>query len=229
MKERVQKILARAGIASLRKCEEFIRHGRVKVNGVVVKLGERAEPDVDAITFDDKLIKPEPRVYFILNKPKGYISAVGEIAGRRAVTDLVRTKERVYPVGRLDFNVTGLLILTNDGELANKIMHPSYCISRTYQAVLDRPLNQEDLARLKSLIVDGKQVEIKNIRVEGCSVTLSIHEGRKHIVKKIFKMLGRHLCSLRRVSIGGLSLGDLRLGKYRKVSRDFLIKHIFGV
>lgn len=229
MKERVQKILAGAGIASLRKCEEFIRHGRVKVNGVAVKLGERAEPDADTVTFDGKVVKPEPKVYFILNKPKGYLSAVGEIAGRRAVTGLIRTKERVYPVGRLDFNVEGLLILTNDGELANKIMHPSYCIARTYQAVLDRPLNKDDLARLKSLAVDGRQVEIKNIKVEGCTVTLSIHEGRKHIVKKIFKMLGRRLSSLKRVSVGGLSLGGLRLGKYRKVSRDFLKKHIFGV
>lgn len=229
MKERVQKILAEAGVASLRKCEEFIQEARVKVNGVVVKLGDKADIDVDAVTFDNKLIKPEPKVYFILNKPKGYLSTVAGISGRRAVTDLIKTKERIYPVGRLDFNVEGLLILTNDGELANKIMHPRYRVAKTYEAVLDKGLNSDDLEWLKGLVVDNKHVEIRNIRVEGCAVTLSIHEGRKHIVKKIFKMLGKRVCSLRRVSIGSLFIGNLRLGRYRQVSREFLVKHIFGV
>ncbi len=229
MKERVQKILAGAGVASLRKCEEFIREARVKVNDVAVKLGDRADNLQDRITFDGKPVKPSAKVYFILNKPKGYISSAKDHHGRRTVIELVKSFERIYPVGRLDFNVEGLLILTNDGELANKIMHPHYGVAKTYQAVLDKGLNSGDLERLKNLVVDNKHVEIRNIKVEGCTVTLTLHEGRKHIVKKIFKMLGKRVCSLRRVSIGSLALGNLRPGRCKKVSREFLVKHIFGV
>lgn len=225
MKERVQKILAEAGIASRRKCEQFIKDGKVKVNGLCIKLGDKADKTVDTISLDGKPIKVQQKVYYILNKPKGYISAVSD-SFRRTIIKLIKPKERIFPVGRLDFDVEGLLILTNDGQLANLLSHPRYNVPKTYEVVVDRVLSAEDIARLRSLSVDNRKVEVGNIKMNANTLIFSIHEGRKHIVKHMFEILGIPILKLRRVAIGGLLLGNLKVGEYRQVSRDFLVQKV---
>ncbi len=225
MKERVQKILAEAGIASRRKCEEYIKDGRVMVNGLCIKLGDKADKAGDAITVDSRPIKVQQKVYYIINKPKGCISAAND-AFRRTVVELVKTKERIFPVGRLDADVEGLLILTNDGQLTNLLCHPRYNVPRTYEITIDRALSSDELSKLRNLSIDSRRIEVSDIKVMADIVTLSIHEGRKHIVKKMFETLGRRILKLRRVAIGGLLLGNLKAGEYKQVSRDFLMQKV---
>jgi len=184
MLQRIQKIMAQAGVASRRKCEELIEKGLVKVNGKIVKLGDKAD-EKDRITVNGRLIRKEKSVYVILNKPKGVLCSVGDKFGRKSVIDLVRCREKIFPVGRLDLDSEGLMILTNDGDFANRIIHPRYNVKKRYLVVLSKILKKVDVEKIKKgVIIEGRIVNIFDLKQDKQNVELSIHEGRKHIIKK---------------------------------------------
>ena len=197
--ERLQKVIANSGYCSRRKAEELIKCGKVFVNGEkITELGTKVSGN-DAITINGEAIKlEEDKVYYLLNKPRGVISSVTDDKDRKTVVDLIDTKKRIYPVGRLDYDTTGLLILTNDGELANTLMHPSNSIEKKYVAKLNKFFEISDLKRLeKGIDVDGvkcvpTRVKIKtNNKIKDFSIVeISIVEGRNHIIKKVFMELG---------------------------------------
>lgn len=221
MQERVQKILAQAGIASRRKSEEFIAQGRVKVNGRTIKLGDQADKEKDIITLDDKKVQVEQKIYLALNKPKGITSTCDDPHAKKTILDIVKVKERIYPVGRLDKDAEGLIVLTNDGELANKIMHPRNEIIKEYEAWLDRTITDNLVQELnKGVVIDDRLVEIKNVKkLDDNKIRITIHEGRKHIVKRIFEKLGLQVIRLIRVRINKLAL-DLKLGEWRHLTKE---------
>lgn len=220
MEERVQKIMSAAGIAARRKCEELILQGRVKVNGMTIKLGENADPEKDIISVDNRLIQPEKKVYLILNKPRGYVTSLAE-PGKRTIKELIKIPQKVFPVGRLDMDAEGLLILTNDGELANRVAHPRFMTYKTYQVELDRTFM--DFGRLtRGITIEGRLVRIKYYAPLKRGVEITIHEGRKHIVKKLFEKMGYHVKRLTRTQIANIRLGSLSLGKTRALSREEL-------
>ena len=226
MLERIQKTMAQAGIASRRKCEELIKKGLVKVNGKIVTIGDKAGVK-DRIEVNGKLIKKEKMVYIILNKPKNVLCSVGDKFERKTVLDIVRCTEKVFPVGRLDFNSEGLLILTNDGDFANRVIHPRYNIKKRYLVVLDRPLIKTDIGKIKNGVkIEGKIVNVFDLIEEEEHVELSIHEGRKHIIKNLFDALGYKVVSLTRIAIGRLKL-NLKSGEYKFASKGWLEKSIF--
>src|SRR3989344_6051828 len=217
--ERVQKSLAQAGIDSRRKCEELIKAGKVTVNGIIAKLGDKAKT-TDTITVYGKPVNIEHKIYLALNKPRGVVTTVSEEHGMKTVMDIVKTKERVYPVGRLDKNTEGLLILTNYGELANLLTHPRYNVEKEYLAVLDKTLTEKMLERLqKGIMIDDKPVKINKINAFQNKATLVIHEGRKHIVRRLFEELGLYVKQLVRLRVATLSLGTLKPGAYRPLTQ----------
>ena len=220
-KSRVQKILAAAGVASRRDCEELIRRGCVKVNGEVIKLGDKAL-ETDDIKINGRSVKIEKKVYIILNKPRFYVTTTSEEHGMKTVLDLVKVEERIFPVGRLDRDAEGLLFLTNDGDLANKLSHPRYEVEKEYSAELDKPF--KDVENLKKgVTIDKIKVEIKNVKVTASNkVQVTIHEGRKHIVKEIFKSLGYKVTFLKRIRFGPLELKNVVRGTWRHLSNDEL-------
>ena len=225
--ERLQKIIANSGFCSRRKAEELINKGVVKVNGkTVTTLGEKASME-DNITIDGVAInKREDKVYFLLNKPRGIISSSNDEHGRKTVVDLVNSKERIYPVGRLDYDTTGLILLTNDGELANKLMHPSNNVVKTYVAKVEGILEKEDIIKLKKgIYIDDRKVNIVDFKIKNKDViknntliSISIIEGRNHIVKKIFESLHHQVIKLSRVGYDFLTLDGLKSGEYRELS-----------
>jgi len=224
--ERLQKIIAESGYTSRRKAEELIRDGKVYVNGEkVTELGTKASPS-DDIVINGVHLDKDDKVYFLLNKPRGVISSVSDDKNRKTVVDLIDTQKRIYPIGRLDYDTTGLLILTNDGELANLLMHPSNKVPKTYVAKLNRFLAPSDLMKLKSgVVVDGikcipTKVKVKksDIVKDYSIVEITITEGRNHIVKNIFKNLGYLVDKLSRVEYAFLNLDGLRSGEYRTLT-----------
>lgn len=225
--ERLQKVIANSGYCSRRKAEELIKCGKVFVNGEkVIELGTKVSGN-DAITINGEAIKlEEDKVYYLLNKPRGVISSVSDDKDRKTVVDLIDTKKRIYPVGRLDYDTTGLLILTNDGELANTLMHPSNSIEKKYVAKLNKYFEISDLKKLeKGIDVDGvkcvpTRVKIKtNNRVKDFSIVeISIVEGRNHIIKRVFMELGYLVDKLSRVEYAFLNLNGLQSGEYRELS-----------
>lgn len=225
--ERLQKVIANSGYTSRRKAEELIIDGRVKVNGeVVTELGIKVS-DNDAILIDNKpLQKSNKKVYYLLNKPRGVISSVNDDLERKTVVDLIDTKERIYPIGRLDYDTTGLIILTNDGDLANKLMHPKNRILKTYIAKVEGLLEKEAIDKLKrGIIIEGRKTEIyrfkvrkKDLKNETTLVEITIIEGRNHIVKKIFEKLNHPVIKLSRVGYDFLNLDGLKSGEYRELS-----------
>lgn len=225
--ERLQKVIANSGYTSRRKAEDLILAGKVKVNGETIReLGLKVGGN-DTITVEGKLLNADTKkVYYLLNKPRGVISSVSDDKNRKTVIDFINTKERIYPVGRLDYDTTGLIILTNDGELANKLMHPSNEVEKTYIAKLEGILDTDAIQKLKKgVIVDGRKVKVvkfkikkKDIVKDTCLVELTIVEGRNHIVKNIFKELGYSVEKLTRVSLDFLNIDRLKSGEYRELS-----------
>jgi len=216
MLQRVQKILAQSGFASRRKCEELISNGRVSVNGKTIKLGDKADPDKDKIAISGRLVKLEKKVYIMLNKPRGFVTTVSEEFGMRTVMDLVKVPQRVFPVGRLDKHTEGLLLLTNDGDFANRLTHPRFEVLKEYLVVVDKPLSEKVMERLQEgVVVDDKKVKLSHAEVSGNRVVLQIHEGRKHIVRRLFEQLGFVVKRLVRTKVSSLGLGDLKPGKWR--------------
>ena len=224
--ERLQKIIAESGFCSRRKAEEYIKLGKVFVNGEkVTELGTKASFG-DYIVVDGKSLTKEEKVYFLLNKPRGYVSTVNDELGRKKITDLIETDKRIYPVGRLDYDTTGLIILSNDGELANILMHPSRGVEKTYIAKLNKIMLPKDQMILKSGInIDGikcipTRVKVRDIdyNKDTCIVEISIVEGRNHIIKNVFMKMGYLVDKLTRVEYGFLKLDNLKSGEYRELS-----------
>jgi pseudouridine synthase len=230
---RLQKYLAAGGIASRRKAEEMIRDGRVTVNGVVVSaMGEKIIPGRDAVCCDGKPVTPtEDFVYVLLNKPKGYVTTLSDPQGRPVVTTLVQDlPQRLFPVGRLDLDTEGALILTNDGSLAQKIQHPSNETQKTYEALVQGHPGQAKLRQLaQGILLEEKMTAPATVKVlkhlQGQTLLqIVIHEGRKRQVKKMFEFIGNPVISLKRTAYGGLHLGKLPSGKYRMLNHKDLKK-----
>lgn len=225
--ERLQKIIANSGYTSRRKAEELITQGRVYVNGEkVTTLGTKVSYS-DTIVIDGKTINKDiPKEYYLLNKPRNYICSLNDEKKRKTVVSLIETDTRIYPVGRLDYDTTGLLILTNDGELANILMHPSNNIEKKYIAKIEGILSIDELKQLKEgILIDGikcypKKVRIKNKDLEKNTsiVEISLVEGRNHIVKKIFSAIGHEVIKLKREQYAFLDVKDLQSGEYRTLS-----------
>ncbi|MWV44756.1 pseudouridine synthase [Paenibacillus sp. HJL G12] len=228
--ERLQKILAQAGIASRRKCEELILAGKVEVNGeTVTALGTKADPETDIITVQGKPIRNEKKIYIMMNKPKGVITSASDPAGRKIVTDYIKgIKERIYPVGRLDYDTEGLLLLTNDGEFANMLTHPKHHVPKTYLATVEGIPHGSELDKLRAGIKldDGMtypaEVEYKDIDTEKneAVITITIHEGRNRQVRRMFEAISHKVIRLKRISFGDLLLQNLKRGLYRHLSAD---------
>jgi 23S rRNA pseudouridine2605 synthase len=218
---RLNKFLAEAGIASRRKADELIASGAVKVNGKVVnELGTQIDVDKDIVQLQGNTVGRRSRfVYILLNKPKDCIATASDEKGRRTVLDIVRVKERIYPVGRLDRNTTGVLLLTNDGEVAHRLMHPRYKISKSYKATLDKPISEQDARKLGRgiMLEDGKTkpCDVYTFRGNLNEVVLIIHEGRNRQVRRMFEKLGYYVEKLDRVAYGDLTTGGLRRGEWR--------------
>lgn len=224
--ERLQKIIANTGYCSRRKAEELIKQGKVKVNGeIVTNLGEKASSK-DVISVENNELKTEDKEYILLYKPRGVISSAKDEKGRKTVLDIIETKHRLYPVGRLDYNTSGLLILTNDGNLTNILTHPSNEIEKVYIAKINEAVEPKKVKSLeKGVIIDGKKtsrakVKIKKLdkRNKKSIIELTIHEGKYHQVKRMFEAIGYEVTALKREKYAFLTLEGLKSGEYRKLS-----------
>lgn len=228
MTERLQKILSSAGIASRRAAEKMIAEGRVAVNGATASLGMSADPEIDEITVDGARVGARQAMrYIMLNKPRGYVTTLSDERGRRNVAQLVSSAGvRLYPVGRLDMDSEGLLIMTNDGELANKLMHPSHSVKKTYETTVRGTDINKALPVLRSpLEIDGyrirpAEVEVKDYEDGAYILHITISEGRNRQVRKMCDAAGLKVMRLRRISEGELHLGELPTGKWRELSEN---------
>lgn len=227
--ERLQKIIANSGYCSRRKAEELISKGQVYVNGeMVTELGTKVSGNEDIVVEGVTLGKQTRKEYYLLNKPRGYICSVSDDKGRKVVTDLIDTNERIYPVGRLDYDTTGVLLLTNDGEFANILMHPSNEVEKTYLAIIEGIMTTEEIYELKGgVVVDGVKVVPKRVKIKKkdleknkSKVEVTIVEGRNHIVKKMFEAVGHPVNKLTRERLAFLDVKGLQSGEYRYLSND---------
>jgi len=227
MEERVQKIMAFAGLGSRRACEKLIEAGRVKVNGKVIHLGDKADPAKDTITVDGKLIRVSTeRIYIALNKPKGYLSDIDENHPRPTVNDLIGISEPLFAVGRLDLDSEGLILMTNDGELANRLTHPRYRHEKEYEVMVIKTPDQEQLEiwRRGVVLEDGTrtlpaQVEIMGTYSNGAWLRIIMHEGKKRQIRKVGSRIGLPVSHIKRVRIGNLKLGKLKSGEWRNLTQ----------
>ena len=233
MSERLQKLLARAGVASRRRAEEFIRAGRVTVNGQVATLGQKADPQEDAIKLDGRRLQfPVPRYYFLLHKPEGHITSRSDPEGRPTVFDLVpaRLRSTLIAVGRLDFDTEGLLILTDDGEFANRIAHPRFGCAKTYEVKVKGRPSEDRLRRVRQgMVIDGRKTLPARVRAlkrrlggrhseSNAWWQIEIREGRSRQIRRMFAEIGHPVQRLRRVAIGGISDPQLPKGSFRELT-----------
>ncbi|NLM12662.1 MAG: rRNA pseudouridine synthase [Epulopiscium sp.] len=225
---RLQKYLADAGIASRRKAEEYILQGKVKVNGqIVTNLGTKVNPDRDIIFYNGKKVEiKKKKVYLMLNKPENYVTTVNDQFNRPTVIDLLHSvSERVYPVGRLDYNTSGLLLLTNDGDLTYKITHPKHHIDKIYLATVKGIPGEASLNKLRrGVVIDDYKTAPAKAKIISTSsnsaiLQITIHEGRNRQVRKMCEAIGHPVMSLKRIAIGDISLGDLPVGKFRSLTQ----------
>jgi len=237
MEERIQKLISAAGLMSRRAAEQALSDGRVTVNGLVASLGDKADKDKDEIRVDGVLLPSTgEKVYIMLNKPKGYVCTLNDEKGRKNVTELVKTLgTRVYPVGRLDMYSEGLLLMTNDGDFANRVMHPSHEVSKTYLTWVegeDIGLAMEYLRcpmEIDGYIISPAEVELYELYSGGAVLAITIHEGRNRQVRKMCEIAGLKVKRLLRVSEGGLKLGELKSGNWRHLSSDEIKLVLTGV
>jgi len=226
--ERLQKYIARCGVASRRKAEELIINGNVKVNGIVVtELGTKIETDRDVVAVDNKTISENNQLLYIkLYKPEGYVTTVKDQFGRKAVLDLIQIKERIYPIGRLDYNTSGLLLLTNDGDLANKLMHPKYHIYKTYVADIEGHISDEAINKLKrGVVIDDYKTAPAKIKLlkysdNASTIQISIYEGKNRQVRKMLDAVGHNVRMLKRISFGEIDLENLKPGSWSYLKED---------
>lgn len=227
MEERIQKIMASRGIASRRASEELILQGRVTCNGQICGLGDRADPEKDTILVDGRPLPSTPdAIYILLHKPRGYVTTLSDEKGRKNVSQLVSDcPQRVYPVGRLDMDSEGLLLLTNDGELANHLMHPSHVVDKVYQ-VWVQGFSPEGLERLSQPIeLDGYRIRKPAVKCQKRTgdkalLQITIHEGRNRQIRRMCAIAGMEVQRLKRIREGSLSLGQLPLGKWRYLTKE---------
>lgn len=233
---RLQKIIASKGYASRRKAEELIQSGKVKVNGSVIReMGYQANFDDFIEVEGNPLDEIEDKVYFLLNKPRGVVSTVKDDKGRKTVVDLIKTDKRIYPVGRLDYDTTGLIILTNDGNLTNYLTHPKNNIEKVYVAKLHGLITKDNLKKLcNGVVIDGKRTgkaKAKILKLDkknnSSIVELIIHEGKNHQVKKMFNAIGFDVLKLKRESVAFLTLDGVKSGEYRPLSIKE-VKKLYG-
>ena len=225
MEERLQKYLAECGVASRRKCEELILQGKVKVNNqIVTELGVKVNPEKDIVKFEDKEVKPTSKmVYILLNKPIGYVTTADDQFGRDTVLDLVKVKERIVPVGRLDMYTSGALILTNDGDFVYKVTHPKHEIEKTYTVTVKGIIKNEEVEQLrKGVKIDdyiNKPAKVKILKTDIekniSRLEIVIHEGKNRQVRKMCESIGRKVLALHRSKIGKIGVKDIELGKWR--------------
>ena len=227
MTERIQKILAGRGLASRRQAEEMILAGRVACNGQICGLGEKADPDTDIITVDGVPLPEKPKfIYLMLHKPRGYVTTLSDEKGRKNVSQLVADcGSRVYPIGRLDMDSEGLLLFTNDGDFANRLMHPKHEIDKTYH-VWVKGYTPDNLEKLKLPVeLDGYRIrapKVQTIKVTEsyCLLEITIHEGRNRQVRRMCDLAGMEVTRLKRVAEGSVTLGALPLGKWRQLTKE---------
>lgn len=226
---RLQKYMAKCGVASRRKSEEIISKGLVKVNGKIVdELGVQIDPTKDVVEVDGKTIKLETnKIYIMVNKPVGYVTTLKDEKDRKVVTDLIEgVRERIYPVGRLDIDTTGLLILTNDGDLTFKLTHPSNKVFKRYIAIVEGVPTKYELDRFRNgLVIDGRKTSKANIKVakrydDESILDISIYEGRNRQVKKMCEKINHPVKKLKRISIGEIELGGLDIGNWRYLNQE---------
>lgn len=220
--ERLQKLMARAGLGSRRQCETYIKTGRVKVNGSVAKLGQRANPKSDTISFDDRTLNYPDLIYIKLNKPKGIISSTTDElrAGRTTIRDLIEIPGHLFPIGRLDKQSEGLMLLTNDGPLTHRLTHPRYGHTKVYEVLVAGHLSGTDLSTWrKGIPLDGRKTARAKIIIIGkegnrTRIQITMREGRKRQIRRIAASLGYDVIRLVRLQIGPVMLGDLKPGKW---------------
>ena len=228
MEERLQKYLANCGIASRRKCEEYILQGKVKVNGVVVtELGTKINPEKDKVEFENRIVKESTKnVYILLNKPIGYVTTSDDQFGRDTVLDLVKVRERIVPVGRLDMYTSGALILTNDGDFVYKITHPKHEINKTYTVTVKGIVQDSEVEQLRNGVkiedYTTKPAKVKILKTDIekniSRLEITIHEGKNRQVRKMCEAVGRRVLALHRSKIGNIGVKDIELGKWRYLS-----------
>lgn len=227
MQERLQKFISQAGVASRRRAEELIVAGKVKVNGKVVsKLGTKINPEKDQITVNSKQITVSRLIYLALNKPKRCLTTRHDPQRRRTIYDLLpaELKNKVWPVGRLDFDTEGLLLLTNDGELTQRLTHPGSEHEKEYEVILDKPISEPRLEKIRTgVVIEGKQTAPAQARVSGHTVYLTIHEGWKRQIRKMFAVFGYTVRNLKRIRVGRLKLGNLPPGQYKIVDKSDVV------
>ncbi|WP_138159755.1 pseudouridine synthase [Peptoniphilus catoniae] len=225
---RLQKYMAHSGAASRRKSEEFISEGRVKVNNkVITEPGYKVDPDKDRVYLDGRRLKIiKKHTYIALNKPMGVVSTASDEKGRKTVVDMIETDERLYPIGRLDIDTTGLILLTDDGEITNKLTHPRHEIKKTYIATVEGTPDKRALDSLR------KGIKVGNEKFKGADVKIlksfendsiirtTISEGKNHQVKLMYEKINHPVKKLKRISIGEIELGDLEIGNYRYLNED---------
>ena len=221
MEQRLQKILSARGVASRREAEEMILAGRVTVNGAVAVLGDRADPEMDTILVDGKALPAlETPVYILLHKPRGFVTTLSDEKGRKTVAELVDCGTRVYPIGRLDMDSEGLLLLTNDGDFANHLMHPKGEVDKTYEVWVTKYAPGSEKRLLRPITLDGyticpPKVKLLSVQDDRARLYITIHEGRNRQVRRMCDAAGMHVTRLRRIAEGSVSLGDLPKGQWR--------------
>ncbi len=226
---RLNKFMSSCGVASRRRCDEIISEGRVRVNAVVVKkMGIKINPETDIVAVDGRPIRLKgDLVYYMMNKPVGYITSVKDPQGRKTVMELLPAiNKRVYPVGRLDYNTSGLLLFTNDGEITQKLMHPSFEFGKTYMVVIKGDITEQELQKLRDGVDIGdfvtSKAEVKKISNlnNQSSIQITIHEGKNRQVRRMFKAINKSIVELSRIALGKLTLKGLKVGEVRELSEE---------
>lgn len=230
MEERLQKYMARCGVASRRKCEELIILGKVMVNDILItELGSKINCEKDIVKYNGQIIKPEEKmIYILLNKPEGYITSAKDEKNRKTVLDIVGVSERIYPIGRLDYDSSGAIILTNDGNIYNKIIHPRKNIIKKYLVEVKGIIKIDEIKRLKNGVDIGgyitKEAEIKVIEQSRNTTVLEvgIFEGKNRQIRKMCEAVNHEVITLKRISIGEIKINDLKIGEYRELTAEEL-------
>ena len=224
-KIRINKFISESGISSRRKSEELILQGRVSVNGKIISdLSFKVDAENDKVFLDGERISPKKHLYFILNKPKGIVTTTNDEKNRKTVVDLIKTKEKIFPVGRLDYDTTGVLLLTNDGDFSNLLTHPKNKVPRIYEAKIDRPLLEEDKEKfLHGIYIKGIKGKFKYVmfplKNNKKVINVTAIEGRNHFVKNMFSALGYTVLTLNRKSFAGID-ADIPIGQYRVLRKE---------
>ncbi len=221
---RLQKYIADCGLLSRRAAEEEIRAGNIKVNGAVAEIGQKIDPESDTVEYKGKPVKPQTAEYryILLNKPRGYLSSVSDDRGRKCVTDIVKIGARIYPVGRLDMDSEGLLLLTNDGDLTYKLTHPKHEIPKIYHVTIKGEVTDTDIAALSSpMTLDGYEIlPVKTTRIGNSVLEMTLFEGRNRQIRKMCEKVNLKITRLCRIAIGDITLGNLEIGKWRDLTEE---------